>query len=97
MLFVCAEDIFERPEQVFYEISQFSVEAENKWIQFKKVDAAVNARPDQSDILFYLFNAFTRNLSKKSYFAKNVSLFCFKILYSFFPSFNQCNNFICFD
>lgn len=90
VLFVCAEDIFERPEQVFYEISHFSVEAENKWIQFKKVDAAVNARPDQSDILaFYLFNAFTRNLSKKSYFAKMFLYFVSKlarVCIPFFPS-----------
>ena len=99
VLFVCAEDIFERPEQVFYEISQFSVEAENKWIQFKKVDAAVNARPDQSDILaFYLFNAFTRNLSRKA-ISQNVSHFVSKLARVCIPfsSFNQCNNFICFD
>ena len=57
--------------------------------QFKKVDAAVNARPDQSDILaFYLFNAFTRNLSKKSYFAKMFLYFVSKlarVCIPFFP------------
>ena len=66
----------------------------------QKVDAAVNARPDQSDILaFYLFNAL-REISLRKAISQNVSLFCFQActcLYSFFPSFNQCNNFICFD
>lgn len=71
VLFICAEDLFTRPAQIFSEISRFIGESGKPQMHFNNADVVVNARPSQSDIMaLYLFNLMSRNVSKNSRFAK---------------------------
>jgi hypothetical protein len=93
VLFVFAEDIFEKPEQVVYEISQFIGVSEKKWTQAKKFDVVVNPRPGRSDILaFYLFNKLSRKLSKTSRVAKMFLALLSKLVRVSVPLFPQLMN-----